>query len=119
MKKDTRSQSAFEACINTLSGYVLSVCFAHFIFPLMGIATTTKDNMLIVASFTVLSFVRSYLVRRLFVKYDLLNFLKNLIFKQKLVEIKIIKGVFPDDLGNLTITPYSLQEKQDDKANQK
>ena len=62
----TRRSSALEAVANVAVGYWLSVGTQMLTFPLMGIQTTSGQNLAIGAVFTVVSLVRSYALRRLF-----------------------------------------------------
>lgn len=54
-------QSFLEACINTFVGFFLSYFLALAIIPV-----PPSQNIKIVLAFTVLSLLRSYLLRRLF-----------------------------------------------------
>lgn len=47
-------------------GFLLAFVMQGLIYPLVGIITTAQDNLLIAAIFTLLSLIRSYLVRRAF-----------------------------------------------------
>lgn len=62
----TKTQSLVEAFLNTLSGYVISVIVQVTLFPFFGIHLPLHTNMVIVAIFTAISIVRSYLWRRYF-----------------------------------------------------
>lgn len=62
----TRWQSMVEAFLNTLSGYIISVVAQVLIFPHYGIHLGLGENMQIVAIFTAISIVRSYVWRRFF-----------------------------------------------------
>lgn len=62
----TRSQSLIESCANVAIGYGVSLAAQIAVFPLFGIRTTMRDNLLIGAIFTAISIARSYAVRRLF-----------------------------------------------------
>lgn len=66
MSGQSRKHSGLEAAANTAVGFVLSVALGQMIFPAFGAAISLKQNFVITAAFTVLSFVRSYLVRRAF-----------------------------------------------------
>lgn len=67
----TRRSSLVEAFLNTMSGYVLSVFVQIHLFPLYGIHLSLGDNLGIVAIFTAISIVRSYLWRRIFNRYTI------------------------------------------------
>lgn len=62
----SRRGSAFEAVANVLIGYWVAVGAQMLIFPLFGVHLPASDNMLIGVLFTIVSLVRSYLLRRLF-----------------------------------------------------
>ena len=59
-----RWQSWLEAIVNVLIGYGVALLSQVAIFPLFGIYVPFSTNMAIGAAFTVISIVRSYLVRR-------------------------------------------------------
>ena len=64
-----KSQSLLEACCNTASAFVISVCvWTYVVSPIYGINKDFTENVGIVGIFTVISIVRSYLWRRLFNK---------------------------------------------------
>lgn len=67
--EQSRYESLVEAIINVLIGFGISICAQLIIFPLMGINIALIDNLVICACFTVISIVRSYLVRRFFNKH--------------------------------------------------
>lgn len=62
----SRTQSAIESLAGTAIGFVVSVMSAMVVYPLFGHAFTLTQNIGITIIFTVLSIVRSYLVRRAF-----------------------------------------------------
>lgn len=62
----TRKQSLVEAIANVLIGYFVAVGAQIVFFPLLGYEVRLRDNFIIGLLFTVVSIVRSYLVRRLF-----------------------------------------------------
>lgn len=62
----TRFHSAMESLANVAVGYGVAVVSQIAIFPLFGIHTTLSDNLAIGAWFTVISLVRSYVLRRWF-----------------------------------------------------
>lgn len=64
----TRKQSLIESSINILIGYLTALLSQVLIFPLFDIYVTFQDNLLIGLYFTIISLVRSYLVRRYFNK---------------------------------------------------
>ena len=64
----TRRQSLIESLTNILIGYLTALLSQILIFPLFDIYVTFQDNLLIGLYFTIISLIRSYLVRRYFNK---------------------------------------------------
>ncbi len=62
----TKKGSMIEAVVNVLVGYGVAVSSQVVVFPLLGIEVALHTNLLIGLIFTVISLVRSYLLRRLF-----------------------------------------------------
>ena len=62
----TRLTSAMEAMTNTLVGLALAVLTQMGLFPVLGIALSFGRHVELAGVFTLVSLVRSYLVRRLF-----------------------------------------------------
>lgn len=62
----SRKGSAVEAVINIVVGYGIAVAANAVLFPLFGWEINAQQNMLFAFAFTVISFVRSYLLRRAF-----------------------------------------------------
>jgi membrane protein CcdC involved in cytochrome C biogenesis len=62
--KQSRLMSLVESLANVLVGYVVAVATHMAVFPLFGLAVTVTENLLIGLIFTVVSIVRSYLLRR-------------------------------------------------------
>jgi len=60
--------SLIESVVNVLVGYFVSMISQVIIFPVFGIVTTIKDNLMIGLFFTAVSIVRSYILRRIFNK---------------------------------------------------
>ena len=64
----TKYQSLIESLTNILIGYLTALLSQVLIFPLFNIYVTFQDNLLIGLYFTIISLIRSYLVRRYFNK---------------------------------------------------
>lgn len=64
--KQTRAMSLVEAATNVLVGYAVAVAACIVVFPLFGISVSMGDNLAIAAVFSVISIVRSFLLRRVF-----------------------------------------------------
>ena len=62
----TKLQSLHESFTNIAIGYVTAILSQLLIFPLFAIHITLSDNLLIGIYFTIISLLRSYIVRRYF-----------------------------------------------------
>jgi len=62
----TKFGSIVETSTNIVIGFVISLLLNAWILPLMGHQVTPSQNVIIVMVFTIASFIRSYLLRRLF-----------------------------------------------------
>lgn len=62
----SRRSSAIEATVNILVGYWLAVGAQYIVFPFFGIAVSISTSLYIGLFFTILSLVRSYVLRRMF-----------------------------------------------------
>jgi hypothetical protein len=62
----TKTQSAIETAVSIAIGYIIAVVSQLLIFPQFGIHIPIDDNLWIGAWFTVISLIRSYLIRRYF-----------------------------------------------------
>jgi hypothetical protein len=58
--------SLLEAITNVVVGFLLALLTQLVLFPLLGLAISISDNVLIGAIFTAVSIVRSFTLRRLF-----------------------------------------------------
>jgi hypothetical protein len=64
--KQSRRMSLVEAVGNVIVGYGVAVITQILIFPIFGLHTTLAQNLKMGAVFTVVSIVRSYVLRRMF-----------------------------------------------------
>lgn len=64
----TKIQSLVEAVANTLSGLVLAFIVNMLLMGAAGVTATNRQNLLIVGGHTIVSVIRSYVVRRFFNK---------------------------------------------------
>lgn len=64
--EQTRFGSLIEALLNTFIGYAVALISQLLVFPLFAIQVPFTTNLLIGAWFTVISVIRSYVVRRWF-----------------------------------------------------
>lgn len=62
----TKLQSLLEALWNTFIGYLISVGVQVWLLPMCGVHLPLAHNMQIVAIFTAISILRSFVVRRFF-----------------------------------------------------
>lgn len=65
----TKRGSFIEAVVNVVLGYWISFTANALVLPYFGFHITTKQNLQIGVIFTVISLVRSYVIRRYFNKY--------------------------------------------------
>ena len=63
-----KRHSLLESIVNVAVGYFVALLSQIIIFPIFGMKVSLRDNVLIGVFFTVISIVRSYLLRRLFNK---------------------------------------------------
>lgn len=64
----TKKQSLVESLTNTAIGFGVSYVSTFLIFPMVGLNTSAKTNLVITCYFTVISIVRGYVIRRWFNK---------------------------------------------------
>ncbi|MDN3699166.1 hypothetical protein QWY97_17725 [Vibrio cortegadensis] len=62
----TRKHSLLESVVNVFIGYWVALLSQLLIFPYFDVNLPITDNLLIGAFFTIVSIIRSYLIRRLF-----------------------------------------------------
>lgn len=62
----TRIGSLIESFMNIAIGYLVALLSQIIIFPMLDIHVSLSDNLLIGAYFTLISLVRSYVIRRWF-----------------------------------------------------
>lgn len=66
--QQSKKMSFYESLTNVTVGYVFAVVSQLIIFPLFGIYLPLSDNLIMGLYFTVLSVIRSYVLRRVFNK---------------------------------------------------
>lgn len=64
--RQSRAMSFVEAVVNVILGFGLAVGVQLVVFPPLGIDVSFQDNVFIGAVFTIVSILRSYILRRLF-----------------------------------------------------
>jgi hypothetical protein len=58
--------SLVESLTNVVVGYAIAVTTQAAVFPLFGLYTSLSDNLALGCVFTIVSVIRSYLLRRVF-----------------------------------------------------
>ena len=69
----TRSRSLAESLANVVVGYGVGVAAQIAVFPILGVRASVKDNLIFSGCMTIVSVVRSYLLRRAFNRADARN----------------------------------------------
>ena len=64
--RQTKLGSFYEACINVLIGFSINYCANLLILTLFGFHITLSENIFMGLLYTVISVIRSYVVRRWF-----------------------------------------------------
>src|SRR3954447_15495429 len=64
--KQTRLGSLVETLTDVFVGYSMALGANAIIFPLFGFPVSLSQNMIIVATFTILSIIRKFIIRRIF-----------------------------------------------------
>ena len=64
--EQTKTGSLIESIINIFIGYIVALVSQILIFPIFDINISFSENILIGAWFTLISLVRSYIIRRWF-----------------------------------------------------
>lgn len=62
----TKTHSMIESITNVLVGYLIAVISQIIIFPVFGLNVSLKNNLIIGLWFTIISLIRSYILRRIF-----------------------------------------------------
>ena len=66
----TKKYSAIESIVNVLIGYLVAVGSQMVIFPMFNIHIPTHQNFTMGLWFTLVSVIRSYILRRIFNKIN-------------------------------------------------
>ena len=67
----SKTKSIIEAVSNTVIGLLTAFIIQIIIYPLLNIEVSINQNIIITFVFFIVSIIRSYLVRRLFNKFDI------------------------------------------------
>jgi hypothetical protein len=70
-RAQSNEESFLEAATNVSIGFAIALVTQAVAYPLLGISSTFETNSIIAAIFTVVSLIRSYLVRRAFETFGL------------------------------------------------
>ena len=70
MIRQSRKRSAVEAIMNVIIGYMVAVFANLTVLPAFGYNVTLFDGAAIGLAFTIISLIRSYVIRRVFNYYD-------------------------------------------------
>jgi hypothetical protein len=66
--KQSKKHSIIESVFNVIAGLIISFVIQLIIYPILNIPVSINQNLIITFVFFVASFVRGYLIRRLFNK---------------------------------------------------
>lgn len=64
--KQSKKNSLLESATNVIAGLIISFAIQLVIYPIMDIPVTVKQNVLLTAVFFIASFIRGYVIRRIF-----------------------------------------------------
>ncbi len=64
----SKKDSLKESITNVIIGYVVALVSQIVVFPIVGVDASINQNLMIGIYFTIISLLRSYLVRRYFNK---------------------------------------------------
>ncbi len=76
----TKKHSVIESLTNIIVGLITSFVIQLFLYPLLNIPVTIKQNIIITIVFFIVSFIRGYVIRRFFntfVKWNTILFIAN------------------------------------------
>lgn len=66
----TKLSSLTESCLNTVLGVILSTVFTQIICIIYNIELSVENNLIITFWLTVISFIRQFVIRRVFNKWS-------------------------------------------------
>ena len=73
----SKKHSTLESLTNTIVGLLTSFAIQLVIYPLLNIPVTLNQNIIITVVFFVVSFLRGYIIRRVFNKINWLKPINN------------------------------------------
>ena len=62
----TRRHSVLEVTLNLVTGFLVALLLGRVLYPLFHLKVTFADNFWLTVIFTAVSFIRSYIFRRVF-----------------------------------------------------
>lgn len=62
----SKRNSVLESIVNVIAGLLISFLIQLWIYPLLGIEVSINQNIFITFVFFIASFVRGYIIRRIF-----------------------------------------------------
>jgi hypothetical protein len=68
MKKQSKKHSIYESITNVVVGLVMSFIIQLILYPLLNIEVSLNQNIFITFVFFIASFIRGYVIRRIFNK---------------------------------------------------
>jgi hypothetical protein len=68
MKRQSKKQSILETVTNVIAGLIVSFVIQLIIYPILNIPVSINQNIFITFVFFVASFIRGYVIRRIFNK---------------------------------------------------
>ena len=66
MEKQSKKHSVIESFVNVITGLIISFLIQLWIYPLLNIEVSLNQNIFITFVFFIASFIRGYIVRRVF-----------------------------------------------------
>jgi uncharacterized protein YacL len=66
MARQSKKHSLIESIVNVVLGLIISFLIQLWIYPLLGIPVSINQNIFITVVFFIASFIRGYIVRRVF-----------------------------------------------------
>lgn len=66
MGTQSKKQSLIESVVNIIAGLLISFFIQLWIYPLLKIPVTLNQNLFITCVFFAASFIRGYIIRRIF-----------------------------------------------------
>jgi hypothetical protein len=68
MKRQSKKQSILETVTNVIAGLMISFVIQIVLYPILNIPVSINQNLIITFVFFVASFIRGYVIRRIFNK---------------------------------------------------